>query len=397
MGTGPGGNLKTGQYEYGTDYGYLDVEVNGTTCTMNNPNVKTVNLNHGTTGSTAYSYASSRNTFKYINGAYSPLNDAHYFGGVVYDMYTDWYGVPPLTFQLMLRVHYSTNFEDAFWDGATMTFGDGHFLFYPLVGLDVVAHEVSHGFTEQNSNLIYSGQSGGVNESFSDIAGEAAEYYMYGSADFESGAQIFKQPDAALRYLHDPPLDGISIGHADDYYEGMNVHYSSGVFNKAFYILATTGGWNPRKAFDVFVLANQTYWVPSSDFVDAGAGLIDAAEDLGYSSYDVWVALQQVGVILPNPARIILNLPADATEGDLDVAATVELSTAPAADTNVNLSSSNQGELLVPEIVTVPAGQSSAEFLITVVDDTELDGSRAVEITATAAGYSAAKRNHPRA
>jgi len=308
VGTGPGGNLKTGQYEYGTDYGYLDMEVNGTTCTMNNPNVNTVNLNHGTTGSTAYFYACPRNTFKSINGAYSPLNDAHYFGGVVYDMYTDWYGVPPLTFQLMLRVHYGTNYENAFWDGSSMTFGDGDSRFYPLVGLDVVAHEVSHGFTEQNSDLIYWGQSGGVNESFSDIAGEAAEYYMFGSADFESGAQIFKQPDAALRYLYDPPLDGMSIGHAADYFEGMDVHFSSGVFNKAFYILATTGGWNPRKAFDVFVLANQNYWTPSSDFVDAGAGLIDAAEDLGYSPYDVWVALDQVGVILPNPARIILSL-----------------------------------------------------------------------------------------
>ncbi|CAB1059315.1 Vibriolysin, extracellular zinc protease (EC @ Pseudolysin, extracellular zinc protease (EC [Olavius sp. associated proteobacterium Delta 1] len=393
VGTGPGGNLKTGEYEYGTDYGYLDVEANGTTCTMNTPNVKTVSLDHGTTGSNAYSYACTRNTFKYINGAYSPVNDAHYFGGVVYDMYTDWYGVPPLTFQLMLRVHYGTNYENAFWDGSTMTFGDGYTLFYPLVGLDVVAHEVSHGFTEQNSDLIYSGQSGGISESFSDIAGEAAEYYLYGTADFEAGAQIIKQPDTAFRYLYDPPLDGKSIGHAADYYEGMDVHYSSGVFNKAFYILATTSGWNPRKAFDVFVLANQNYWIPSSGFVDAGAGLIDAAEDLGYSSYDVWAALDQVGVSLPNPALIFLSLPAGATEGDVAVSATVELSAIPAADTDVNLASGNPGELQVPASVTVLAGQSSAEFFITVVDDTDLDGSQAAEISAAADGYSAANES----
>ncbi len=58
-----------------------------------------------------------------------------------------------------------------------MTFGDGASYFYPLVSLDVSAHEVSHGFIEQNSNLIYSGQSGGINEAFSDMAGEAAEFY----------------------------------------------------------------------------------------------------------------------------------------------------------------------------------------------------------------------------
>ena len=87
VGTGPGGNAKTGQYEYGTDYGYLDVTQSGTTCTFNNTKVKTVNLNGGTTGSTAFSYTCPRNTVKAINGAYSPMNDAHYFGSVIYDIY----------------------------------------------------------------------------------------------------------------------------------------------------------------------------------------------------------------------------------------------------------------------------------------------------------------------
>ena len=65
---------------------------------MNNTNVKTVNLNHGTSGSTAFSYGCYRNTVKQINGAYSPLNDAHYFGGVIFDMFSDWYSTAPLTF-----------------------------------------------------------------------------------------------------------------------------------------------------------------------------------------------------------------------------------------------------------------------------------------------------------
>jgi vibriolysin len=150
VGTGPGGNLKTDKYEYGADFGFMDVSQSGATCAMNNPNVKTVNLNHGITGTTAFSYACPRNTVKVINGAYSPLNDAHYFGSVIYNMYNAYIGKPPLTFQLIMRVHYSIGYENAFWDGSAMTFGDGAVKFYPLVSLDVASHEVSHGFTTQN-------------------------------------------------------------------------------------------------------------------------------------------------------------------------------------------------------------------------------------------------------
>jgi Zn-dependent metalloprotease len=299
IGTGPGGNEKTGQYEYGTDFGFLDVAVSGSTCTMNNANVKTVDLNNGTTGTTAFSYTCPRNTYKTVNGAYSPLNDAQFFGGVVFDMYNDWLSTPPLTFPLTMRVHYGINFENAFWDGSTMTFGDGHTTFYPLVGLDVAAHEVSHGFTEQNSNLIYSGQSGGINESFSDIAGEAAEMYMRRSNDFEVGAEIFKAPGEALRYMYDPPLDGQSIDDTADYYSGLDVHYSSGIFNKAFYLLATSAGWDVQKAFTLFATANQVYWLPWSTFDEAYDGLILAAADLGYSAADITAAFDAVGV--PEP------------------------------------------------------------------------------------------------
>ncbi|NMH66071.1 M4 family metallopeptidase [Shewanella salipaludis] len=295
VGTGPGGNQKTGQYEYGTDFGNLDVAQSGSTCTMNNTNVKTVNLNGGTSGSTAFSYTCPRNTVKQINGAYAPLNDAHFFGGVVFNMYDQWYGTAPLTFQLTMRVHYSSNYENAFWDGSAMTFGDGQNTFYPLVSLDVSAHEVSHGFTEQNSGLEYSGQSGGINEAFSDMAGEAAEFFMQGQNDWLVGAQIFKG-NGSLRYFADPTLDGSSIGHADDYYSGIDVHHSSGVFNKAYYLLAHTSGWDTRKAFEVMLRANQLYWTSTSDFDNAACGVKKAADDAGYASQDVIDAFTQVGV-----------------------------------------------------------------------------------------------------
>lgn len=293
--TGPGGNEKTGIYYYGTDFASLDVTQSGNTCTMDNTNVRTINLNGGTSGSAAYSFTCPENTYKAINGAYSPLNDAHFFGGVIFNMYQDWIGVAPLTFQLKMKVHYSRRYENAFWDGSSMTFGDGFRTFYPLVSLDVSAHEVSHGFTEQNSNLVYAGKSGGLNEAFSDMAGEAAEYYMNGSNDWLVGAQIFKGA-GALRYMNNPPQDGQSIDHQADYRSGMDVHYSSGVYNKAFYNLATTAGWDTQKAFQVYARANSNYWTANVDWDQAGNGVMDAACDLGFDVDQVQGSLVAVGV-----------------------------------------------------------------------------------------------------
>ncbi len=307
--TGPGGNKKTGLYQYGTNIGKLDIVTeNGSACILSNANVKTVNLNHGTSGSTAFSFAAGsgncNNTVKTINDAYSPLNDAHYFGTVVFNMYQAYLSTAPLTFPLTMRVHYSTGYENAFWDGSAMTFGDGASTFYPLVSLDVSSHEVSHGYTEQNSNLIYSGQSGGINEAFSDMAGEAAEYYMTGlnggtsRNDFLVGWEIFKAGDSALRDMCNPPADRVSIDNAANYYDGMDVHHSSGVFNKAFCLLAKSSadGWNTQKAFQAFARANKLYWTPSTGFTSGAQAVVDAAKDLGYTAQSVVTAFAAVGI-----------------------------------------------------------------------------------------------------
>lgn len=301
--TGPGGNTKVGQHEFGTDFGFLDVTETANGCVMENSNVKTIDLNHATSGSEAFTFDCSRNTHKEINGAYSPLNDAHFFGNAVFNLFNDWYGTSPLVSQLVLKVHYGTSYENAFWDGSSMTFGDGASTFYPLVSLDVTAHEVAHGLTEQNSGLIYSEQSGGINEAFSDMAGEAAEYYLKGTNDWLTGADIFKG-DGALRYMEDPTRDGFSIAHADNYYNGIDVHNSSGVFNRAFFLLANKDNWNTRLAFDVMYDANRFYWTPNTNFIEGACGVIHAADDLDYNVADVINSFEQVGVTCDDlPAR----------------------------------------------------------------------------------------------
>ncbi|TMP80195.1 peptidase M4 family protein [Pseudoalteromonas phenolica] len=330
--TGPGGNEKMGRVEFGDDLPAMQVTQDGDTCYLENEKVKTVSLESNDNNTEAFSFPCSRNTHKEINGAYSPLNEAHAYGTAVFDMYNDWYGTAPLTFQLLMRVHYGNSYENAFWNGSAMTFGDGASRFHPLTSLDIVSHEVSHGFTEQNSDLIYREQSGGINEAFSDIAGEAAEFFLRGANDWLIGADIMKTA-TALRYFETPSLDGVSIGHADDYYGGIDVHYSSGVFNRAFFLLANTEGWGVRKAFDVMVRANQQYWVASTDFVDGACGVINSAIDLGYEIPDVVSAFEQVGVECDNIQfidadqdgmddnwELLYGLnPADANDAELDL------------------------------------------------------------------------------
>ena len=297
--TGPGGNTKTGKYIYGTNYAALDVTQSGSTCTLVNTNVKTYNLNQGTSGGSVVSFTCPNSDTDAINGAYSPVNDAHHFGGVVHDMYQSYTGGPPLNFQLIMNVHYKTNYENAFWNGSSMNFGDGASTFYPLVSLDVTSHEVSHGYTEQNSALQYTGQSGGMNESYSDIAGEAAEYYDRGAADFQVGEDIVKTSaniGAALRYMCNPPQDGGSIDNAANYTSTMDVHYTSGVYNKSFCLLAKTSGWDVKKAFQVYALANKSYWTATSTFNTGACGVESAATNLGYNANDVITAFTGVGV-----------------------------------------------------------------------------------------------------
>lgn len=309
-GTGPGGNAKVGKYGYGVAetggvavYDFLDVTRSSGTCTMQNDRVKTYTMNNTTTTATLVSYACPTAPFRFdeadVNGAYAPINDAHHFGSVAFDMYQSYLGISPLAIQLQQRVHYSTGYDNAFWNGIGMTYGDGAATFYPLVSLDVTAHEISHGFTEQNSGLIYAGQTGGINEAFSDMAGEAAEFFDRGSNDFKVGYDIKKATGAntdSLRYMDDPTRDGASIGNAANYTANMDVHNSSGVYNKAFYRLATTVGWDVPKAFKAFARANRDYWTSGTDFNTGACGVQSAATDLGYAVADVTAAFTAVGV-----------------------------------------------------------------------------------------------------
>ncbi|KTD61077.1 M4 family metallopeptidase [Legionella spiritensis] len=346
--TGPGGNEKTREYWYGKDgLPPLQVIRKDSRCVMDDNKVRMVHLRSSWDWYnqllSAYDYECGNNIGETTNGAFSPGNDAYYFGHVIVDMYKKWYGLNALQLEngtpmtLIMRVHFGQGYDNAFWDGETMSFGDGED-FYPLVSLDVAGHEVTHGFTEQHSDLEYHDQSGALNESVSDMAGQAARAYLLEqSPDLYNkisitpdevtwgiGETIVKDSfGKALRFMDYPSADGSSADCLDkslarstgtycaisyndliafaeaqipdpEDRQDFIVHTASGVFNKAFYLLSRAIGI--KKAYHVMILANTRYWTPTTDFMSGACGVMHAANDLKLDPDVFRTVFNQVGV-----------------------------------------------------------------------------------------------------
>jgi Zn-dependent metalloprotease len=144
------------------------------------------------------------------------------------------------------RVHYGKNYVNAFWDGTKMTYGDGDGTnFGPLVSLDVAGHEMSHGVTENTAGLTYSGESGGLNEATSDIFGTMVEFYAANASDpgdYLIGEEFDRKSGKGFRRMDDPISDGKSPNCWSTGTKDLDVHYSSGVGNHFFYLLAEGSG-----------------------------------------------------------------------------------------------------------------------------------------------------------
>ncbi|GGU21591.1 M4 family metallopeptidase [Nocardioides albus] len=211
------------------------------------------------------------------------------------------------------RVHYGKNYVNAFWDGEKMTYGDGDGVGYgPLVSLDVAGHEMTHGVTENTSGLEYAGESGGLNESTSDIFGTAVEFYADNAedqGDYLIGESFILDGGDPLRRMDNPSSDGKSVNCWSSSTGDLDVHYSSGVGNHFFYLLAegsgsktfggvahssttcdgsTIAGIGRDKAEQIWFRANSTYFTSTTDYAGARAATVRAASDLyGASSAEV--------------------------------------------------------------------------------------------------------------
>jgi Zn-dependent metalloprotease len=226
-----------------------------------------------------------------------PVDDAHDHAGITYDYFwseqgRDSYDGNGAT--ISSTAHYRSNYDNAFWDGSQMVYGDGGTYFTPLSGaLDVVGHELSHAVTERTAGLIYANESGGLNEATSDIFGASIESWSNGwtidSDTWKIGEDITRPAlGDALRYMDDPPADGASIDNYGDYFSGLDVHFSSGIANKFFYLLVQDPAVSMDEAATLWYRALTLYMTPSTTFAGASTATTSAATDLfGASSAEV--------------------------------------------------------------------------------------------------------------
>src|SRR5690349_10011510 len=185
-----------------------------------------------------------------------------------------------------------------------MTYGDGDGTNYgPLTSLDVAGHEMSHGVTENSANLTYSGESGGLNESTSDIFGTMVEFFANNPSDpgdYLIGEQ-FDKTHKGLRRMDNPASDGKSANCWSSSVGNLDVHYSSGVGNHFFYLLAegsgqktiggvvhnsptcngsTVTGIGRTAAAAIWYRALTVYMTSSTDYHGARTATLSAAQDL---------------------------------------------------------------------------------------------------------------------
>ncbi|WP_413303356.1 M4 family metallopeptidase [Bacillus sp. 1P10SD] len=229
--------------------------------------------------------------------------DANYYAGKVYDYYKNTFNRNSFDNNgatIRSTVHYSRNYNNAFWNGSQMVYGDGDgTTFRPLSGaLDVVAHELTHAVTERTAGLEYQYQSGALNESISDTFGVFLD-----KGDYLMGEDVYTPNKAgdALRSLSNPSLYGQPenmSGYVNTTSDNGGVHTNSGIPNKAAYLTISSLGTSVAEK--IYYRALTVYLAPQSDFKDARASLLAAAADLygtGSSQYNaVASAWSQVGV-----------------------------------------------------------------------------------------------------
>jgi len=203
------------------------------------------------------------------------------------------------------RVHFGDGYANAFWDGTQMTYGDGAGNTHPLVEVDIAGHEMTHGITAKIADLIFAGESGGLNEATSDIFGTAVEWYADNATNTPNyliGELADVHGDGTpIRSMDRPSRDGMSPDCWSPSAGGLDPHYSSGPLNHWFYLASEGSGakvingvsYNSPtcnsstvtpigrdKAAKIWYRTMTTYLTSGSTYVAAREGAIQSAKDL---------------------------------------------------------------------------------------------------------------------
>ena len=251
------------------------------------------------------------------NGADLHADKAHAYAIGTYNLFATQHGrnsVDNAGGQLISTVHYDVEYQNAFWSGTQMVYGDGYG--FPLAD-DVVAHELTHGVTQHESNLFYFYQSGAINESFSDLWGEF--YDQTNGQGNDSAAVAWQLGEdisgyGAIRDMREPSLfdqpDKMSSPlYAQDIFDNGGVHINSGINNKAAYLMVNGGTFNGKtvsavgwaKTAAIYYEVNTNLLTSGADYADlyfamqtACSGLIGQRGISAANCADVKDALQAV-------------------------------------------------------------------------------------------------------
>ena len=231
-------------------------------------------------------------------------NEAYDGAGYHYDFFKNIYGRDSLDakgFQLDSTVHYGRHYDNAFWNGRQMVYGDGDGDLFDRFtkSLDVIGHELTHGIVQFEANLAYSAQPGALNESFADVFGSLLKQYKNRqraeAADWLIGEGLFKSKvhGKALRSMKEPgtAYDDPVLGkdpqpaHMKDYVETEDdnggVHHNSGIPNRGFYeAAARIGGYAWEKAGRIWYIALRDRLKAHSNFNDAARLTLSVAGEL---------------------------------------------------------------------------------------------------------------------
>ncbi|MBO1329787.1 M4 family metallopeptidase [Streptomyces sp. VRA16 Mangrove soil] len=244
------------------------------------------------------------------------------------------------------RVHYGTGYANAFWDDLCfcMTYGDGLDGNRPLTELDIAAHEMTHGVTSATAGLIYTGESGGLNEATSDIMGTAVEFFADNAKDTPDyligELANVRGTGKPLRYMDQPSKDASAKGTSQDSWtpdtKKLDPHFSSGVANHFFYLLAEgsgsktlrgvsydsptadglpVAGLGLHNATNVWYRALTHYMTSTTDYAGARTATLQAAADLFGTTSDAYEAVGNAWAAVNVGPRYVHHIAADAPSG----------------------------------------------------------------------------------
>ncbi len=238
--------------------------------------------------------------------AQGPDIDCHLYTRMVFDYFFTVHGrdsYDDAGADMHIYANCGNNWNNASWNGSYVKIGNGDGIRYdPLCALDIIAHEWTHAVTEYTADLVYSGESGALNESMSDVFGSLiAGNWIFGEDAWllasAPGSRNMEDPTNGGQYDPTDPIDSVIAGHQPDHmtdkYTGAQdyggVHINSGIMNKAAYLIATGGTHRGIRVCEglgndvlglLYYQALTTHLISSSDFSDMRDAVLDSLDDL---------------------------------------------------------------------------------------------------------------------